>query len=78
MRQVEDLELNWKEEPIRCLAVVPDWELRILNHTVAVSNFREFHITQGEFVRVKEVARWDLPMASLMKGEVRGVSAPMK
>jgi hypothetical protein len=65
---------NWKEEPTRCLAVVPNWELRMSNHTVVVSNFREFHITQGEFARVKREARWDLPMASLIKGEVRGVS----
>jgi hypothetical protein len=36
---------NWKEELTRCLAVVPNWELRMLNHTVAVSNFCEFHIT---------------------------------
>jgi hypothetical protein len=76
MRQAE--EPNWKEEPIRHLAVAPDWELRILNHTVAVSDFHEFCITQGEFARVKEAARWDLPMASLMKGEVRGVSALTK
>jgi hypothetical protein len=48
------------------------------NHTVAVSNFCESHITRGEFVRVNKEARWDFPMASLMKGEVRGVSVPMK
>jgi hypothetical protein len=60
------------------LVVVPNWEFRMLNHTVAVSDFREFCITQGEFARVNKEARWDLPMASLMKGEVRGVSAPMK
>jgi hypothetical protein len=42
------------------------------NHTVAVSDFCEFRITQGEFARVKEDARWDFPMASLMKVEVIG------
>jgi hypothetical protein len=70
-------EPNWKEEPTRCLAVAPDWELRMSNHTV-VSDFHEFCITQGEFARVNKEARWDLPMASLMKGEVRGVSVPTK
>jgi hypothetical protein len=44
----------------------------MLNHTVAVSDFHEFPITRGEFVRVKEDARWDFPMASLMKVEVIG------
>jgi hypothetical protein len=44
------------------------------NHTVAVSDFHEFCITRGEFARVNKEAKWDLPMASLMKGEVRGVS----
>jgi hypothetical protein len=38
---------NWKEELTRCLAVAPDWELRMSNHTVAVSDFHEFHITWG-------------------------------
>jgi hypothetical protein len=73
-----DEEPNWKEEPTRHLAVVPNWESRISNHTVAVSNFREFCITQGEFARVNKEAKWDLSMASLMKGEVRGVSFPTK
>jgi hypothetical protein len=53
-------------------------ELRMSNHTVAVSDFCEFCITQREFARVKEAPRWDLPIASPMKGEVRGVSVPMK
>jgi hypothetical protein len=73
-----DEELNWKDEPTRHLAVVPDWELRMSNYTVAVSNFHEFCITRGEFARVNMEAKWDLPMASLMKGKVRGVSVPMK
>jgi hypothetical protein len=64
--------LNWKEEPMRCLEVAPDWESRMSNHTVVVSDFREFHITQGEFARVKEDAKLDFPMASLMKLEVIG------
>jgi hypothetical protein len=76
MRQAE--ELNWKEELIRCLVVAPDWESRISNQTVVVSDFCEFHITRGEFARVKVAAKWDLPMTSLIKGEVRGVSAPTK
>jgi hypothetical protein len=69
---------NWKEEPMKCLEVVPDWESRMLNHTVAVSNFREFHITWGEFARVKEDAKWDFPMASLMKVEVIGAPDPRR
>jgi hypothetical protein len=69
---------NWKDELTRHLAVAPDWESRMSNHTVAVSDFREFRITRGEFARVKRDARWDLPMASLIKGEVRGLSVPTK
>jgi hypothetical protein len=63
---------NWKEEPMRRLEVVPDWELRMSNHTVVVSDFCEFRITRGEFARVKEDTKWDFPMASLMKLEVIG------
>jgi hypothetical protein len=70
-----DTDPNWKDEPTRRLAVAPDWELRMSNHTVAVSDFREFCITRGEFARVKrDNVRWDLPMASLTKGEVGGIS----
>jgi hypothetical protein len=57
MRMKHDNNPNWKEEPTRHLAVVPDWESRMSNHTVAVSNFHEFCITQGEFVRVNRDAR---------------------
>jgi hypothetical protein len=71
-------EPNWKEDPTRHLAVVPDWESRMLNHTVVVSDFREFCITRGEFARVNKEARWDLPMASLIKGEVRGLFVSTK
>jgi hypothetical protein len=69
---------NWKEEPIRCLEIAPDWELRMSNHTVAVSDFHEFHITRGEFVRVKEEAKLYFPMASLMKVEVIGAPDPRR
>jgi hypothetical protein len=48
------------------------------NYTVVVSDFREFCITQGEFARVNKEARWDLPVASLMKREVRGLFVPTK
>jgi hypothetical protein len=63
-----DADPNWKDELTRCLAVAPNWESRMSNHTVAVSDFHEFCITRGEFARVKRDARWDLPMASLIKG----------
>jgi hypothetical protein len=69
---------NWKEEPMRHLEVVPDWESRMSNHTVAVSDFCEFCITQGEFARIKEEARWDFPMASLMNVEVIGAPDPRR
>jgi hypothetical protein len=70
--------LNWKEEPMRHLEVAPNWESRMLNHTVAVSDFCEFRITWREFVRVKEDAKWDFPMASLMKLEVIGAPDPRR
>jgi hypothetical protein len=69
---------NWKEEPMRHLEVAPDWELRMLNYTVAVSDFREFRITRGEFAWVKDDAKWDFPMASLMKLEVIGAPDPRR
>jgi hypothetical protein len=55
-------------------AMTSQMESRMSNHTVVVSDFHEFCITQGEFARVNKEAKWDLPMASLMKGEVREVS----
>jgi hypothetical protein len=69
---------NWKEEPIRRLEVVPNWESRMSNHTVVVSDFHEFRIIQGEFARVKEDTKWDFPMASLMKVEVIGAPDPRR
>jgi hypothetical protein len=45
MHMKHDEEPNWKEEPTRHLAVVPDWESRMSNNTVVVSDFCEFRIT---------------------------------
>jgi len=59
------------DELIRRLAEVPDWVLTMSNHTVAVSAWWEFHMTRGEFAKVKEEARCECIIVSLAMAEVR-------